>query len=153
MSTDTDQQAMAVTPDKAQWERIEKYLRERLFPVVKFRVGEHEIVIEKQPVAENRQALFVFIDGSIKGEWMVRPENVPSIALSVWRKRTIALYKPKEKARLISKLGKGRAREFFPGLDAETVSYTPEFGTANSLVRQFKKIKGLKLVEMGCSGS
>lgn len=132
---------------KAQWADIEAKLK-GYFASVKFTLGEHTVDIQKQRVRENQDALIVFIDGIWKGSWLEGKDPVYGpLVQQLWRKRESAVWKPQQKARIIKEFGKRGAKEHFPSLDAKTVMYTPDFTTAASLVRQFKKVKGLTLVD------
>lgn len=137
---------------KDKWQEIEEYLRDRLFPQVAFRVGDHEVSVQKHFIAENRMALLVYIDGWIKGEWVGREtEGIPPIVKQVWRKSSRSLYKPAERRRMEKGIGKRKAKEWFPNIDKVLVSYVPDFLKAKTLVNQFRRIPVIELVKMGNS--
>ncbi|WP_286695003.1 hypothetical protein [Spongiibacter sp. UBA1325] len=136
----------AITKD--QWTAIEKNLS-GLFGQQKFQLGPHEISVVKSRVSESKLALIVYIDGSWKGKWML-PENddiYSPIVKQVWRKRSRALYPPKKRASIVKNLGVRQAKKLIPKLDQKIEHYVPDFNTAKSLIRQFKKVEGLTLLE------
>lgn len=129
-----------------QWKGLQETLQ-GIYVSAKLRYGDHDITVEKRRVGENKYALAVFLDGSIKGSWFDGDDEVygPLVKL-FWRKRTRALFKPKEKSRLKKDFNKRQVKELFPRIDETWVIYDPTFNTAASLIRQFKKIEGLELV-------
>lgn len=132
---------------KAQWEQIEERLK-GFFVHFKFELNGHEISVTKERAKENQYCLVVYIDSTFKGIWVMGgkdPECDP-IVQQVWRKRSRAMYSPSQKAKLTKIMGVRRAKKAFPNWDHVTLYWTPEFKTAASLVRQFKKIPGLTLV-------
>lgn len=133
---------------KAQWEEIEERLKNRLFATVEFSYKGRRINVSKEWIAENKQSLIVYIDGI----WCLGLQDsehklFDPIAHEVWRKRSRQVYPPKEKARMVKGLGKRMARKILPNLDKVIVMYMPDFSTAKSLVRQFKKLQGIELLE------
>lgn len=132
-----------------QWEAIEKELRGSM-PRVEFEYQGRTLTIRRLRHNENESLLNVFIDGYIRGVWMM-PENseFDPIGNEVWFEKKQAVYKPKEKARLIKDFGKRKAYQYFPRLDEKVVTYSPTFGSARTLVRQYKKLAGLKLTRLG----
>lgn len=132
---------------KEQWASIEERLKGFYFSV-KFTLSGHEITVQKVRYKENQYALCVYIDGSWKGLWMTGDKDpvYDPIVKQVWRKRSRALYSPAKKARIRKSFGVRRTKEMFPDLDKAIVMWMPDFKTAASLVRQFKKIDGLELV-------
>jgi ABC-type uncharacterized transport system substrate-binding protein len=64
----------------------------------------------------------------------------------VWRRQTRAVYPPSKKKELIKTFGVREAKRVFPNIDKVIEFWNPDFKTAASLVRQFKKIDGLELV-------
>lgn len=132
----------------AQWQTIEANLT-RVYAHQKFRLGVHEITVLKERVAENKFALIVYIDGQWKGLWMT-PDKDPvygPIVTQVWRKRTRKLYPPTQRQKLVKSVGVRRAKKLFPNLDKTIEHWVPDFNTAKSLVRQFRKVDGLELAE------
>lgn len=133
-----------------QWKAIEEKLA-GWFVQQKFQLGEFEICVQKERYKENRYCLVVYIDGTWQGKWMEpdKDEKYGPIVKKVWRRRTFALYPPKKKAQLEKSLGKRRARKLFPNFDKVHERWVPDFSTAKSLVRQFKKAEGLTLIQGG----
>ena len=133
---------------KEQWVAIEEKLKSDWFPTVSFQFRKHEVSVSKERYSENRPCLVVYIDGVWKGVWTRGDDEVygPLVKL-FWRKRTSAIFKPKQKAKIIKNFGKRKAKEYFPKLDEVSVRWMPDFNTAASLVRQFKKVDGLTLLD------
>lgn len=132
---------------KEQWAEIEERLK-GFYVNVKFTLSGHEICIQKKLYKENQYALVVYIDGVWKGLWMSGDKDpvYDPIVKQVWRRRTRAVFSPSKKAELIKGFGKRRAKKYFSRLDDVVEYWNPDFKTAASLVRQFKKIDGLELV-------
>ena len=59
----------------------------------------------------------------------------------------------KEKKKLEKKFGKRRLREILPSVDAESFYYLPHFGSSRTLIGQYKKLDGLKIVTIGYNNS
>ncbi|CAA0103324.1 hypothetical protein [Zhongshania aliphaticivorans] len=132
---------------KEQWAEIEERLM-GFYVHVKFTLSGHEITINKQLVKENQFCLVVFIDERIKSAWHFGDADsiYDPIVKQVWRKFSRALYSPAKKKRMIKAFGAREARRVFPNMDKVNEYWSPDFKTAASLVRQFKKIDGLELV-------
>lgn len=112
-----------------------------------FQLGEHKITVQRVRKSESVPCLAVFIDDKIKGSWSLdKEENKPSCLEKVWRKRTRALYNSKTIKDVEKGLGKRKAKERFPDLYDKAHWYVPDFSTAKSLVRQFKRIEGLTYI-------
>jgi hypothetical protein len=148
---------MAEAITKQQWEEIEDKLQ-GLLATVKFRYKGYEVTVQKNFVAENKMALNVYIDGRFKGDWAFLDyprgnedrsdrEPPPAIIRDVWRKQTKAVYSPQRKQKMIKAVGTRRAYEMFPNLDEKRILYWPDFAKAKTLVRQFRKLEGITLVE------
>lgn len=136
----------AISKDK--WEEIEERLKNRIFASVEFSYKGRRITVSKESIAENKQGLIVYIDGSWCLGWQDSAHKLfDPITHEVWRKTSRQVYPPKKKARIVKDFGKRRAQELFPSLDKVIVMYTPDFSTARSLVRQFKKLQGIELLE------
>lgn len=132
---------------KEQWVDIEGRLK-GLFVRVKFTLSGHEIEVQKVLYKENQYALWVYIDGSWSGLWMSGDKDpvYDPIVKQVWRRRTRSLYSPTKKKELVKIFGVRKAKKRFPRMDDVLEYWNPDFKTAASLVRQFKKIDGLELV-------
>lgn len=149
-ATKTSSDTAGEIPSVERWAEIEKYLKQQRFLHLVFQVGAHKVNVHKNQIAENRLALLVYIDGQILGKDMVMAaDDAPrEIVRKVWRRREFSVFKPSQRNRLEKGLGKRRALELFPNLHAKRYMYVPDFNTAKSLVRQFKKVEDLQLLEM-----
>ncbi|ECF0259008.1 hypothetical protein K2652_002316 [Salmonella enterica subsp. enterica serovar Agbeni] len=139
---------------KEQWSGIQRTLSIQ-YCSLKFRMptGE-ELHVMKSFVAENRLALIVWIDGKHCVGWGW-PDNqlYRPIVRQVWRRKT---FRPGARlARQLSKQKGGKAllrRKEFQDLNDVREYWVHDFSTAASLVRQFKKIEGLELIEPSLTG-
>lgn len=131
---------------KEQWETIENELT-GMFASVKFQYGEHVLNVARVRTGEAKHELMVYVDGTIKGSWhMPDSDGFIPVIKDVWRTRKKALHSPQKKAKLIKDFGKRRVKEYLPDLDKVITYYSPDFTTAKSLVRQYKKLEGLTLI-------
>lgn len=80
---------------------------------------------------------------------VMRNMNFKPITKQVWHKKTMALYKTKEKEKLIKIWGKREAKKYFPDLDKRIIFYSPYFEKFSVLKRQFSKCENLELKEIG----
>ncbi|MFK4751469.1 hypothetical protein [Oceanobacter antarcticus] len=131
-----------------QWKDIQEKLA-RSFVTVKFRWGDDDVTVNRVNLSENKTALAVYMNGTIKwgNGWPDSNQFDPRVE-KIWRKRTKALYSPAKKAKIEKTLGKRAARKTFTNLDQKMEWYDPTFSTAASLVRQFKKIQNLTLLSL-----
>lgn len=143
---------------KEQWKTIEELLK-AMWVDMKFDLNGHEISIRRARKSESRTVLEVFIDGVIKGEWMQNvakldpaDEFMNQVVKQVWFHKFYARFKAKDLAELDKykkAVGVRRFKAQWGAGDLKKqgwyylVSY---FGSAATLVRQFKKIDGLTLI-------
>ena len=131
---------------KEQWDGIENALT-GYFARVKFRYQEREIIVSREGSGEGRRVLVVYVDGYIKGGWTFPDsESFDPIARDVWRERKKAYFSPAKKAKIIKEIGKRAAKRMFSNFDDVMIYYTPDFTSAKSLVRQFKKLEGVEII-------
>jgi hypothetical protein len=138
----------------AQWEAIEKQLR-GIFSEVKFRVDGHKVAVQRKFVAEGRSSLWVFIDGEIEWKNIMQDKETKlfdPIVERVWRPRVTHLVSPQKKKMLELKWKANRyskrdiqAMKMIVGFDKSFLSYLPDYSTARTLVRRFKKIEGIEV--------
>lgn len=131
---------------KEQWDGIENTLT-GYFACVKFRYQEREIIVSREGAGEGKRSLMVYVDGFIKGDWMLSDrEGFDPIVKDVWRERKKAYFLPAKKAQIIKEIGKRAAKRMFSNFDDVMIYYTPDFTSAKSLVRQFKKLEGVEII-------
>lgn len=127
------------------WKGIEADLKSN-YARFDFNYQGRKIEVKRLPVGEGKTQLAVFIDGKINIGWgYPDSDDYDPITCLIWRKRSKALYPPKEKARLEKSFGKRRIRKVFSNFDHVQEWYDPLFPKASVLVRQFKKLDGLTL--------
>ena len=134
-----------------QWTKIEKALGGLYWPV-KFRLDGHELAVRWERISVNSQkyVLVVYIDGTIKiGAGHPNLGHYDPFTEKVWRKRTltISLFKKRD---MEGKTKREIAvcnslRKQFP--DKVNVWYDCCFNTTRSLIKQYKTLDGLELVE------
>lgn len=138
---------MAIT--KEQWSEIEQEMKGSMGRVV-LKLEGRKIILEKRFIAENKLAILVFIDGSFNLGWgWPDSKSFDPFVQKVWRKRSIALYKPSERQKIVKDFGKRKAKEYFPKLDEKREHWTPDFSTAGSMRRTLQKNKEIELVSIG----
>jgi len=141
---------MSITKD--QWAAVEAELK-RPYGRCDFSVDGNDISVQREGYSEGRTCLVVYINGSWTFGWgSPESDKFRPITTLVWRKRSNALYKPKQKASLIKAFGGVRkTRERFPKLDKVSVRYEPIFFKASALVRQLRRIptKDIRLGRIG----
>lgn len=141
-----------------QWMAIEALLTASWVDM-KFGLNGHEIYIRRARKSESKTVLEVFIDGAIKGEWMQdvakldpADEFMNQVVKQVWFHKFFARFKAKELAQLEKykkAVGVRRFKAKWGDGDLKKQGWhylQPHFGTAATLVRQFKKIDGLTLI-------
>lgn len=133
---------------KEHWQQVEAELKSSIASV-RFKLGDDEISVRRVRTSESKTALAVYINGQIKGAELGLIKDVPELNQKVWRKRTKAKYSPKHKAQIIKIWGKRAAKKHYEDLEEQYVYFDPTFNTAASVVRQFKKLDGLKVVKVG----
>jgi hypothetical protein len=113
----------------------------------------HKVSVNRVRKSESKTCLQVYIDGHIKGEWLlISAENcisdkAPAILADVWCKESKSIYKPSHKAQVIKIWGKREAKKRYPDIDEKMVFLVPSFSKASVLCRQFKKLEGMTLVK------
>ncbi|MGA5655240.1 hypothetical protein [Rahnella contaminans] len=137
-----------MTISKAHWAGIGTKLKEWL-SAVEFTLNGQSIKMYKHFIAENKTGILVFIDGVQNQGWgMPDHESFNPLVKQIWRKKT---YRPGASfARKMSKQKGGKAwlkRKENAYLFEVKEYYLPYFDTAAAVVRQYKKIEGLELVD------
>lgn len=132
-----------------QWAEIEENLK-GLFPLVVFLYKGHRISVQKGRLKENVYRLIVYIDGVIRAKDSLDLDGTGFNPLVVlfWRRRERYLYSKKHRDALVrynKAIGEKRSKGDVLDPERKTVSYQPDFPTAKSIVRQFKKVEGLLL--------
>lgn len=129
---------------KEQWEEIEKALK-GLMGVVKFKLGEKQITLEKRFIKENVMVICVFIDGTMNQKMGWSGEHYDPIVEQLWTKRSRSVYSPTEQKRIIKTWGKREAKKYHD-IDKKLEWHEPFFKTFASMRRKYKKIEGLEFV-------
>lgn len=143
---------------KEQWKTIEGLLK-AMWVDMKFDLNGHEISIRRARKSESQTVLEVFIDGVIQGEWMQdvakldpADEFMNKVVKQVWFHKFYPRFKAKELAELNKykkAIGVRRFKAQWGSDDLKKQGWhylVSHFGSAATLVRQFKKIDGLTLI-------
>ncbi len=139
---------------KEQWEKLEETMANG-WVSVRMRYQGYELYISRVKTSESKTALAVYIDDVFKSSWgypaELLPDNhvdesKPTIIADVWKKRTKARYSAKHIKTWEKIYGKRRAKKENPDLHDRWEYFEPLFPKASVLCRQFKKLKGLELI-------
>ncbi|AWX98700.1 hypothetical protein A8139_21480 [Marinomonas primoryensis] len=130
---------------KEQWEEIEKALKGSM-GVVKFKLGEKQITLEKRFIKENVMVICVFINGKLEQKAGWPGDDYDPAIEPIWNKRSRSVYSPNDKKRAEKIFGKRRAKKEFDDWDKRVEWYEPFFKTFASMQRKYKKIEGLEFV-------
>lgn len=134
---------------KEQQQAIKEHLR-RMFCSAQFELDGHVINVVRERKSERVINLTVYIDGSVKGINLGGiDERTEEIAKRVYRHRSKAHYSPKMIKDIEKIWGKREAKKRFPDLHEKATYLDCSFNTSASLVRQFTKLEGIKLVKLG----
>ncbi|UJZ95027.1 hypothetical protein IHC87_06695 [Photobacterium damselae subsp. damselae] len=137
---------MAIT--KEQWEKIETVLSGHFASAV-FTYKGFELTVAREPISESQTALIVYIDGQYAMAWgysnLKHEVSAPDIVSEVWRARTKSLYSAKRVKELEKGLGKRACNKM--GIYDKIHFHVPDFSKASVLVRQYKKLDGIELLE------
>ncbi|GAB7214721.1 hypothetical protein [Dickeya oryzae] len=88
--------------------------------------------------------LAVYFDGKICGAWgNEKSEAYNPITRLFWCEKKKRLYAAKRAAQLEKEIGKRRAKKHFPDLHDSYSYWLPFFSSSTSLIRQFKKSRGV----------
>jgi len=139
---------------KEQWEIVEKELAQSWVNVT-FEYKGFELSIQRQRLSESKTVLGVFINGEIKGAWTnvfddESSLSAPVIIKDVWKLKSKAKYKADSIKEIEKFYGKRRAKKEYPELHERYEFWLPYFPKASVLVRQFKKLEGIKLIKAAC---
>lgn len=142
---------------KEQWKELEETMAGS-WVSIKMRYQGYELHITRERRTESQTVLVVYIDGSYSFSWGW-PESVrsrskneestpsPTIIADVWKKKTKAKYSAKHIKTWEKIYGKRRAKKENPDLHDRWEYFEPLFPKASVLCRQFKKLKGLELID------
>jgi len=133
---------------KEQWEKIESELTGYMGRV-KFKLQGFEVLLSLE-MSKQKIVPVVYIDGQIKGSWCSNENEKPEILEQVWCAKHRAYYSAKRIKNIEKAWGKRAAKKTFPQLHERATFYIPYFSKGSVVVRQYKKIEGLELVQIGC---
>ncbi|WP_311567262.1 hypothetical protein [Photobacterium arenosum] len=131
---------------KETWQKIEEELAQ-IWVQIEFEYQGYRLSVLRERHGEGKLVLTVYIDDVIKASWATENEERLAIIPDVWRVRSKAYYSPAKVKKIEKDFGKRQAKKYFPNLHERYTWHEPYFPKASILVRQFKKLKGLKLME------
>ncbi|MCG9624615.1 hypothetical protein L1D34_07150 [Vibrio mediterranei] len=134
---------------KQQWKQLERELSQS-WVSVRMKYKGYDLYIARVNLSESQTALAVYVDDVINAMWGYpnrEVEGKPSIVEDVWRKRSMACFKPLVVKDIEKALGKREAKKRFPKLHDRIEYYESCFPKASVLCRQFKKLEGLEWVK------
>lgn len=133
----------------AQWQKLEEKMVYG-YVDIKFQYKGYELSVQRMRTSESKSVLVVYINGSYKPSWGMIDREVqdrPSIITDVWKQRSMARYKVKDIKTFEKIWGKRKAKKEIPDLHGRHSWFEPAFPKASILCRQFKKLKGLELID------
>ncbi len=130
-----------MTITNEQWKEIEKKLKNTLFAQVTFKYKDNEINVVNTLVGDRLKKV-VYINNEIKGAWDDEEHPLHQITKEVWFKKGEYLY-----TREFRKKFKGKMLD--EDLNRKISVYSPMFENIKTLIRQYKKLKGLELIQIG----
>ncbi|MFJ5319222.1 hypothetical protein [Pectobacterium versatile] len=131
------------TITKEQWTQIAEELKS-YFCHVEFKYQDTVITVTRERDGESKTVLSVYFDGTLRSGWGIETSEIYNpITRLFWCEKKKRYYSAKRVAEIEKKLGKRRAKEYFPDLHKTIIYWWPYFTTSTSLIRQFKKAEGL----------
>ena len=130
---------------KEKWSEIETELK-TLFGRVEFKLNDLTITVIRRSISEGKTELVVFLDHQCRGDWANPNSDLFNpLVVTLWRKASRGMYTTSAVKQIEKIFGKRRAVKKYPDLHGRFEFYLPTFKTAASVVRQYKRIKGLTL--------
>lgn len=129
-----------MTISKEQWNEIKQEL-DGLVGEVRFRYKEHLLTVRVVKVKRSLE-LCVYVDGEIKGEWANTTHALRPYLEEVWCRKAKYRFNAKQRKEYKGLMSKKELNKKF-------VVFLPTFTSPTALVRQYKKLDGLELVEIG----
>ncbi|AYA40569.1 hypothetical protein HZS38_09245 [Xenorhabdus nematophila] len=133
--------------DKSQWVKIADELQS-LFCLIQFKYQDTVISINRGRVSESKTHLFVYIDSKLNiagGD--EQSEHYNPLTPLFWCSCSKPLYSKSRIADAEKMLGKRHVKKHMPYMYKKHTFLTPVFPNSTTLIRQYKKIEGLSLLE------
>lgn len=128
---------MAISTE--QWKEIKQALN-GIVGRVKFRYQGHELTVDVVQIKRTLE-LCVYVDGKISGEWMCETHEIRPYLEEVWYRKERSLFNDKQKKEYKGLMSKKE-------LNKKIVTFLPTFPSPTALIRQYKTLDGLELVEV-----
>ncbi len=146
-----------VTITKEMWKAIEEEISRSWFVAVRFAYMGYEISVNRARIDESKTLLEVYVDDWIKEDWLsIKNDGIefsddaPKCLADVWKKKSKPKYSSAYKKKAEKIYGKRRFKEEFPDAYDNYIFYVPHFSKASVLCRQYKKLKGITLLQAEC---
>ncbi|MDD0823735.1 hypothetical protein PTQ27_04500 [Mannheimia sp. AT1] len=127
---------MAISTE--QWKEIKQKL-DSIIGRVKFRYKEHLLTVDVVQIKRSLK-LAVYVDGEIDGAWTKEGHEIRPYLEEIWYRKESPLFNAKEKKSYRGLVSKKQ-------LNKKVVTYSPTFPSPTALIRQYKTLDGLELVE------
>lgn len=128
-----------MTISAEQWKEINVAL-DGIVGRVKFRYKEHQLTVDVVQVKRALE-LCVYVDGEINGAWLSETHELRPYLEEVWYRKERSLFSAKQKKEYRGLVSKKQ-------LNQKAVAFVPTFPSPTVLIRQYKKLKGLELVNI-----
>ncbi|AHG74228.1 hypothetical protein X781_20830 [Mannheimia sp. USDA-ARS-USMARC-1261] len=128
---------MAITAE--QWTEIKQKL-DSIIGRVKFKYKEHLLTVDVTQVKRSLK-LAVYVDGEINEAWTKEGHEIRPYLEEVWYRKERPIFNAKEKKAYKGLVSKKQLNE-------KITIYSPTFPSPTALIRQYKKLEGLELVEV-----
>ncbi|WP_238553308.1 hypothetical protein [Dickeya sp. DW 0440] len=128
---------------KEQWAKIKTELQS-YFCHIEFKYSDTVISVLRVRDGESRTVLSVYFDGEQRFSWGdEKTEAYNPITRLFWCEKKRRLFSVRRVAQLERAIGERRAKECIPGLHDSVSYWLPFFSSSTSLIRQFKKSRGV----------
>lgn len=128
-----------MTISAEQWKDIKTAL-DGVMGRVKFRYKEHQLTVDVVQVNRTLE-LSVYLDGKIDGAWLSETHELRPYLEEVWYRKELSIFSAKQKKEYRGLVSKKQ-------LNQKAVAFVPTFPSSTALIRQYKKLEGLELIEI-----
>lgn len=127
---------MAISAE--QWKEIKQALS-GIVGRVTFQYREHQLTVHVTQ-AGRKLELVVYVDGELRGEWVRETHELRPYLEEVWYRKECSRFTAKQKKEYKGFMSKKELNE-------KIVVSLPTFPSPTALIRQYKKLDGLELID------